>query len=280
FTALGTASRPRRRRRTMSEQSGALRANAGGRAVVLRERVAAPGRTPAMSVIITTPDTCETIHNLVTALRAQTACDALELVIVGPTAEGLRGLPDLREFCCWRVVAVRGARTVAHAKAAGIRHATAPVVVLTEDHSLPDRSWAQALIAAHFQGWAAVGPAMDNGNPQSLISWADFLIGYGPWLDPPAAGEVSQLPGHNSAYKRTVLLNYGEQLEAMLGAETALHEDLRARGLRLYLEPAAKTFHINFTQPRRWVPYLCHSGRVFAAERARRWPPLRPARYG
>jgi hypothetical protein len=47
----------------------------------------------------------------------------------------------------------------------------------------------------------------------------------------------------------------------------------------LYLEPAAKTFHANFTQPRRWIPYLFHSGRVFAAAGAHSWPLWRRAAY-
>ncbi|MFI5396966.1 MAG: glycosyltransferase [Candidatus Binatia bacterium] len=233
-----------------------------------------------MSVIITTPDSYETIRALVSRLRAQTARAALEVIVVAPSAESVRaGLADLQGFCCWRVVAIGALRTVAQAKAIGVRHATAPVVVLTEDHSLPDPAWAQALIDAHRHDWAAVGPAMDNGNPQSLISWADFVIGYGAWFNPPAAGEVDELPGHNTSYKRDLLLDHDARLEALLGAEIILHHELRARGHRLYLEPAAKTFHANFTQPRRWIPYLFHSGRVFAAARAHSWPLWRRATY-
>jgi GT2 family glycosyltransferase len=230
-----------------------------------------------MSVIVITPDSYDTIRPLIGRLREQTARDALEVVIVAPSVEVVRaGLADLQDFCSWRIIEVGVLRTVAQGKAAGIRHATAPVVVLTEDHSLPHPTWAQALIDAHRQPWAAVGPAMDNGNPESLISWADFTIGYGAWLDPPA-GEADSLPGHNSAYKRDILLGFGARLEALLGVEAALHAELRARGWRLCIEPAAKTFHVNFTQPTRWVFYLLYSGRLFAAERARTWSLARRA---
>ena len=105
-------------------------------------------------------------------------------------------------------------------------------------------------------------------------------MGYGPWFGPPEAGEVNLLPGHNSSYKRDLLLDYGDRLESLLAAETSLQQDLRARGFRLYLEPAAKAFHTNFTEPSRWIPYLFYSGRVFAAERGRDWPRLRRAGYG
>ena len=250
-----------------------------GAAVVALEQPAGR-RKPALSVIIVTPDSYDTIRNLVGALRAQTVRDALELVIVAPAAAALRAdIGDLDDFCCWRIVELGILRSVARAKTAGIRCATAPVVVMTEDHSLPDPAWAQALIDAHGQGWAAVGPAMCNGNPESLISWADFIIGYGPWFDPPAAGEVDDLPGHNTSYKRDLLLEYKDRLEELLAAESILHQELRARGRRLYLEPAARTFHSNFTQPSRWIPYLCYSGRLFAAQRVYSWPLLRRAAY-
>jgi hypothetical protein len=237
-------------------------------------------RKPALSVIVVTPDSYDTIRKLIGALRAQTARDALEVVIVAPAAAALRAsIANLDGFCCWRIVELGILRSVAQAKAAGVRCATAPVVVMTEDHALPDPAWAQALIDAHRQGWAAVGPAMANGNPQSLISWADFIIGYGQWLNPLAAAEVDELPGHNSSYKRDLLLEYEDRLEELLTAESILHQELRARGHRLYLEPAAVTFHWNFTQPSRWIPYLCYSGRLFAAQRASAWPVLRRAAY-
>ncbi len=234
-------------------------------------------RPPAMSVIVTTPDSYDTIRPLIGRLRAQTARDALEIVLVAPSVEAVRaGLTELQDLGSWRVIEVGALRTVAQAKAAGIRHAAAPVVVLTEDHSLPHPTWAEALIDAHRRPWAAVGPAMDNANPESLISWADFTIGYGAWLDP-AAGEADCLPGHNSAYKRDILLGFGDRLEELLGVEAALHAELRARGWRLCMEPAAKTFHVNFTQLTPWVFYLLYSGRLFAAERARSWSPVRRA---
>ena len=215
----------------------------GDRAARVALEHAAVGRSPAMSVIITTPDSYDTIRALVRALRLQTARDVLELVIVAPSAAAIRGdVADLKDFRCWRIVELGVLRTVAQAKTAGIRCATSPVVVLTEDHCFPDPGWAHALIEAHREDWAAVGPAMDNGNPHSLISWADFILGYGPWFNPPGAAEVDLLPGHNTSYKRDLLLSYGERLEALLGAETTLHQDLRARvrgGARAQLAAAA-----------------------------------------
>jgi hypothetical protein len=126
-----------------------------------------------------------------------------------------------------------------------------------------------------------VGPAILNANPQNSISWADLLMGYGPWIEPAPAGEVDFLPGHNSSYKRELLLQYGPALDAMLEAETVLHWDLRAKGHRLYLEPAAQTAHTNFSLASSWLNACFHSGRTFAATRAQQggWSWLRRLAY-
>src|SRR5262249_54038198 len=120
--------------------------------------------------------------------------------------------------------------------------------------------------------WAAVGPVMSNANPSTSVSWADMYIGYGPWLYPDAGGARSHLPGHNSSYKRDLLLTYGDRLGEMMEAESVMQWDLRARGHELYLDPAARTFHTNFGLLRSWVAVQLLGGRVFGAARARGWP--------
>jgi glycosyltransferase involved in cell wall biosynthesis len=233
-----------------------------------------------MSVVIVTQDCYDTIRETLRHIRAQDVRDRLEVVIVAPSADGL-GLDEaeVSDFLLVRVVEVGPIRSLAWANAAGIRQARAPVVVLAEDHCYPEPGWAEALINAHRQPWAAVGPVVHNANPDSSISWADALLGYAPWLDPAPAGVIDHLPGHNSSYKRAILLDYGPDLEAMLEAESVLHWDLRAKGHQLYLEPAAKVSHVNFGRLSSWIPAQFHSGRVFAAARGRSWSPLRRLLY-
>jgi GT2 family glycosyltransferase len=229
-------------------------------------------RSPELSVVIVTPDSYETIRKTMDHLRTQTARDCLEIVIVAPSVEQL-ALPDAEPLDVARVsvVDVGKIHSIARAYAAGIRQATAPVVVLSEDHSFPEPGWAAALIERHREDWAVVGPVVGNANPDGLISWADFLLGYGTWLDPVPAGEISHLPGHNSSYKRAILRDVDADLEGWLEAECVLHWELKAGGYRLYLEPRAKTFHVNFGLLAPWIPYLVHAGRVFASVRSRNW---------
>ncbi len=228
---------------------------------------------PQLAVIVITPDNYQTVRQTMRHLRAQTAREQLEIVLVCPSRAQLA--PDeetLRQFQGHRIVEFDVACSTAAARSAGVRAATAPVVAFAEEHSFPQPGWAAALIAAHRQPCAGVGPAIGNANPRTLTSWANLIIEYAPWLDPVPGGPVEHLPGHNSSYKRAGLLEYGDQLEAMLDAESVLHWDLRARGQQLLIEPAAKTSHFNFSRPLSSIPLRFNGGRLFAAARCRQWP--------
>lgn len=226
-------------------------------------------REPEMSVVICTPDSYETIRKTTRCLREQTVKHKLEIVIVVPSKKKL-GLIDseVEDFCQTRIVEADISSSLAAARVAGISQASAPVVVFAEDHSFPEPGWAKALIQAHKGPWAAVGPAICNANPNSITSWAQLFMTYGRWTEPVKAGQIDDLPGHNSSYKRAILLDYGPELENKLVRETLLHWDLQARGYSLYLEPAARTHHVNISRLSSIMRDSYHGARLFAATRA------------
>jgi hypothetical protein len=231
------------------------------------------GNAPEMSVVVITPDSFETVRKTVSHLKAQSVRDRLELVIVAPAADAL-ALDEsaVRDFFGCEVIEVGTMTSTARARAAGVRAARAPVVAFAEDHAFPSAGWAEALLARHAGGWAAVAPVMANANPRAAVSWANLLVEYAPWMEGAPGGEREHLPGHNGSYKRDVLLRYGDRLEAMLDAESILHWDLRARGHKLYLEPRARTLHLNFTAALPSCVLRFNGGRLFASARARGWP--------
>jgi len=227
---------------------------------------------PQLSVVIVTPDTYGTIMRTVELLKVQSVKDSLELVIVKLSSGDFGAAPD--EFDCFRSVRIvepGGTVSLGRALAEGVRASSAPVVAFTEDHVFPDPLWAETLIESHKSGRAAVGPVIYNANPGSAVGWADILIGYSQWLYPNKGGEMNHLPGHNSSYKRGILLEYGHELDGLLEAESVLHWDLVSKGHTLYLEPAAKIRHLNFGVLSTFLKINYLMGRTFAATRRESW---------
>jgi len=228
---------------------------------------------PALSAILLVNDTYDSVRQAVSYLQAQTIVGQIEIVLVAPSYEQLK--PDksgLAHFHSWYVAEVGGITSIARGYVAGIRHAHAPVVALTQDHSFPDISWAELLVTAHKQHWAAVGPKMGNGNPNTTISWADFYMSYGEWAHPASSGAVRHLPGHNSSYKRDILLEYANELECLMEAESILHRRLTSQGYELMLETGTCTLHLNYAKWSSWMLKRYYQGRQFASTWARSWP--------
>ncbi len=235
---------------------------------------------PALSVILATPSDFASVATTVRHLGRQSIVARLELIVVAIDQPGFSlDRHACRHFQASRVVHVARA-THGHASAEGVRAARAPVVVFAEDHCFPEPGWAEALLLAYTgPDVAAAGPVFRNANPGTLVSWCDFAIGYGPWIDPGPADDPPFLAGHNSSYRRSVLLEL-DRLEDLLEAETVLHVELRKRGHRLALARGARTAHTNFGRLGVWFPVQYHCGRVFAAERARDWSGAKRAFYG
>ena len=225
-----------------------------------------------MSVVILVPGKFDSIATALRHYQAQDLRAQIEMVIVTPSAEVCQ--PDaeaLSVFHSWQLVEIGSMDFTSAARAAGIHASKAPIVVLGEDHAFPQAGWAAALLEAHRGPWAVVGPAVCNANPDSATSWANFLPEYGEWMCPAESGERGVLPGHNSAYKREVLLECGPDLPRFLDAECVLHWDLVARGQKLYLEGRAMVQHLNPSRFVPWLPNRYQAGRSFAGPRSRGW---------
>src|SRR5919201_5681373 len=87
-----------------------------------------------------------------------------------------------------------------------------------------------------------------------MRSWTNLFLDYGPWADPHPGGVLRELPTHNSLFKRAELLACGERLPELLRYSEAINAELRGRGGRLYLEPRARTFHVNVSRAPSWLP--------------------------
>lgn len=227
--------------------------------------------TAEMSVVIFTPDSYRIIRRTIKYLSAQTVKNRLEILIGAPSRENLDLIEaDLAEFHSYKVIEVGEIRTMTDAKVAVVAHASAPIVAFAEDHCFPEPKWAEALIASHDKGYAAVGPLMKNANPATSLSWAGFLLHYGCCVQPTFSEECTNLPWHNTSYKRELLLEYGYGLASMLIVEGILFDDLRAKGHTLHFEPSAQTNHVNISILPSWVRHAFWGGRLFGAMRAQK----------
>lgn len=235
---------------------------------------------PAGSVILVSSAGKDSVKLTLECLRNQTVSEQLEIVLAARPEE-VQGLQTIDPEGFFDLVVVAADLTTsAIARSAAILKARAEIVLFVEDHSFPvQKDWAERLIAAHVAGHVAVGPSMVNANPRTPSSWANLAIEYGQWINVPKAGLVDQLPGHNSSYKRAALMQYGTELADKLEVEWVMHNEFRASGETLWIEPDVSTAHLNFSNFGSAVRLHFLEGRMFAASRANGWGFFRRAAY-
>lgn len=230
-------------------------------------------QTPALTALVLVTHREADVRDVLAALAAQDDAAEMEVIVLaGPGAEPATGDAPLLRGASWDTGVLL---------AAGVRAARAPLVGITEDHAVPEAGWSRALRAAHARGHAAIGPALRNGNPETALSWGNFLLSYGPWVDPAPAGPVDDLPEVNAAFDRAALLALEGPLERVLGKGGDPIGDLRRAGRTAVLEPGARVAHRNVTGWRSTVRYRVPAGRLYAdaRQRAGGWGPARRALY-
>ncbi|CAN5153490.1 hypothetical protein BH09ACT13_BH09ACT13_06230 [soil metagenome] len=102
------------------------------------------------------------------------------------------------------------------ARAAGIRLAQSPLVVIAETHAFPARDWAEHLVGAHAEGWNAVIPAVENANAGSALSWSAYVVDYGRWAPNGGSGEIGDPPSYHASFERDTLVAFGPRLGVLL----------------------------------------------------------------
>lgn len=230
-----------------------------------------PDSPPCISVVIAT-DTLGRISTLVESLERQTIADRMELVIVSSNAGEVRAaLADNRTFQRIEIVETASIIALATARATGVRRATAPFIFIAETHAYPDPDFAERLIAALSDKWSVVVPGFRNSNPVNALSWAGFLSDYGAWIDRLPPGETPRAPSHDAAFRREVLMEFGDRLEKALTFGDELYLGLKSRGHRALFEPAAGIQHVNISRFRSFIGERYCSGVLIGGYRSERW---------
>ncbi|MEP7344466.1 MAG: hypothetical protein ABI877_04340 [Gemmatimonadaceae bacterium] len=216
-------------------------------------------------------DRYETIRRVVEHLCAQTIAEQIELVLVCAVREDFI-VPDGAARALARVTIVQcPPLPMGTARAAGVRAATAPVIVVGETHAFPASDWAEYLVRAHEELWQSVAPGMENANPESARSWSGFLMDYGRWLGDLPAGEIAEPPAYNASWKREALINDADRKALVLEPGRPVDAARVAGRARFHHEPRAKVAHLNVAQPGAWSAERYWGGYLFGAHRSREW---------
>ena len=224
---------------------------------------AMPNGSLALSVILVVADQRERARLSLGSLLRQSMIDHMEVLLFDRSKPGTVPLPESNHDRV-RQVRVEPGVDAGWLRAEGVRQARAPVVAFLEEHCLAFPNWAEAIVKAFEGPWAAVGPEIYNGNSQAGINRFLGMLNYPLYLAP-AIAVPNLIPHHNAAYRRDVLLGYGERLEELLFPEDWLQLQMIADGQRLLLDSNIKIIHLFETGFKDSFHFNLMAGRAFEA---------------
>lgn len=230
---------------------------------------------PVLSVVSLTDGTFETCRRSITSFLNQTVRDRIEIVLVGTSREEIA--PDcdlLDQFHSYRIVELGEVHSTGQGLAAGVFDATAPLVTYLEEHSFMPTDYAETVVREMDEKKLnALGYGMTPANP-GTVAWAHIFLQFATAVAPVASGVVDRLGGHHAAYRRDMLVSYGDLLPHLMGNEAVLHEDLRHRGIPMVINGDIVVEHAQISDLWHLMRHEFLSQRAFADARMNvlEWP--------
>lgn len=242
---------------------------------------------PALSVIVTVVGGGECTRRCLAALCPQAQNTGAEIIVpydkYSLDVEGLVAVfAHVRFVRIDDLGAAATPKVAAHAhrlydrrRAVGLSLARGRLVAITEDYAVPAADWCHSLVAAQQQSHPVIGGAIECGVDRPL-NRAWYYCDFGRYGRPFEPGEREYVSDVNVSYQREALESVRD-VWARSYQETSVHWALRARGVRLFLDPRPVVYQHRpamglWSALRERVQW----GRVFAETRAARtWIGLR-----
>ena len=195
------------------------------------------------------------------ALHEQTDAPPFNIVVTcDPRIQGIRCSPDVR------VVSNEGQRTPLELASRAMKESTGEIVLLTEDHCVPDPDWVRTLVDAQRDGRGAIGGRVEISGGASATDWAFYFVDFFRYAAPVREGASVSLTVCSVAYRR-------DQVEAVANLwqtrfhETAVNDALRQRFGELWMEPRASVTMARHVRLRDAVYERYAFGRLFGCTR-------------
>jgi len=217
--------------------------------------------TPALSIVVTTTQPWPEVRIALDSLAEQARAHDAEIIVADGSPDGRP--PSVYVGVQWLH---RPGATVFALRAEALKAARGDVVALTEDHCRVAPDWCAAVLRAHREHpeAAVIGGALENGATDSLVDWANFLIGNSAYLAPLGHGPQPDVTGQaNVSYKRWALADY--PTDAL--AEDAFRRRLLAAGHPLVLDDRMRVAHVQSLGLRGTCAIHFHDGRSVAGSR-------------
>ncbi len=219
-----------------------------------------------ISVIIASYNSKRTIAECLRSLEGPSRKRGVEIIVVDSSTDGTAEL--VREFFPKvKLIRFRERKYCGDARNAGIGMAKGDIIAFIDADCIADMNWVNEIMKAHRSPHLAIGGAVSNGTPESLIAWAAFFCEFSQWMPTTRRKYMKDIAGANISYKREVFEKLGLFIEATYCSDTDFHWRLEKSGHRLLFVPSILVYHRYLENWKRYLDHEYEHGQSFARVR-------------
>lgn len=233
---------------------------------------------PSLALIVSCGSHKEQLHAFIRHIEATQPTQKIELFLCGWEGFEYASLVT-HQFYSVQECIFKNTEGLKTGLQRAVHLATSDIVLFLEDHTRLLGNWTDRLPDLFADpSIGAVGWTVEPYNKTNSASWSAYFVEYGLWGPGLPAGVSQQLiAGHNTAYRKSVLLDLEPNLYFYLLAEMFLQQHMVKNNLKLYLCPDIVLQHQQYLQYSNYLIANFWYGWAFAATRykTKQWNYLR-----
>jgi glycosyltransferase involved in cell wall biosynthesis len=196
---------------------------------------------PELSVVIVAYNERQTIEGCLASLERQQTHRPFEVILIDSSGDGTDAVA--RRFPFVRVQHFAARKYPGDARNAGLASARGGIIAFLDADCLVESDWIDAVARAHHTRHLAVGSAIINGSPKSLVAWAYYFCEFNLWLPRRETREMAEMAGCGLSIKRRAFEQYGPFLSDTYCSDTAFHWRLARDGHKALFVPSVRVAH-------------------------------------
>jgi GT2 family glycosyltransferase len=214
------------------------------------------------SVVIPSYNSERTIVSCLSSVMDQELAESYEVIVVDSSNDRTPYLVG-KQFPTVKLIQLERCTDPGTARNIGIAEAQGEILAFIDSDCVAGCDWLQRMIQAHDSQYSVVGGAIENGNPETLISWAGYVSEFREFLPIGPPRMVEHIPTCNISYKRAVFTDYGDFQGEFYPQEDLLYNwEIRQKGERILFDPAIRVAHHHRTKLRDYLNHQVNIGQV------------------
>jgi len=197
---------------------------------------------PILSIIIPTHNSEFTIKSCLDSLTSQSIPrEQFEIILVDDGSNDLT--IDIAKKCGADKVIITESCFQGKARNMGAKNAQGEFLAFIDSDCKAKEGWANSIVIELKRLDAVTGP-IENGNPDSSVAWAEYLIEFGGWDEYRKRSSVRFLPGCNQAYTKIAFEKTAGFEETPSSEDVMFGEELKKAGIKPEFSPAIRIEHL------------------------------------